>query len=83
MAPKRHPQEGNNILRSKGGEQLNTLRRGRGLTGKWCASRLGVHNTLWSMWETGVRVPSPEHVAAICTLFSVKKSALALLAAGK
>lgn len=83
MAPKRRKQKTTSIRRSLGGEQLHNLRLAQGRVGKWCATQIGVHNTLWSMWETGVRTPSDEHVAKIAALFAVPLTALDALAAGK
>ena len=82
MAIKRRKQKGTNIKRSIGGEQLHNLRLAQGRVGKWCAAQIGVDNTLWSMWETGVRTPSDANVAKIAALFAVPLTALDALAAG-
>lgn len=46
------------------------------MTQEQLATRLGVHQTRVSHWERGGRVPNPEQLQALATMFDVKVETL-------
>lgn len=53
------------------GKRLRSLRKEKNLTQKQFASLIGVQNSIISFYEVGDRVPSPEVVMKLASVFHV------------
>jgi transcriptional regulator with XRE-family HTH domain len=58
------------------GAWLQNKRRESNMTQQQVATKVGVHQTRVSHWERGSRMPNPEQLEALASLFAVKLETL-------